>query len=66
MTTIPRPEYPRPQFVRDAFVNLNGWWQFEADDGDSGLSRGLVEKSPLDGRILVPFCPESDLSGVGR
>ncbi len=62
---IPRPEYPRPQFVRDGWMNLNGVWQFEMDHGDSGRKRGLVEKEKLDGEILVPFCPESKLSGVG-
>ena len=65
MTGIPRPEYPRPQFVRPAWMNLNGTWQFEIDHGGSGRARGLIEKSPLDASILVPFCPESDLSGVG-
>lgn len=61
---IPRPEYPRPQFVRDGWMNLNGTWQFEMDPGDSGRKRGLVEKATLDGRIIVPFCMESSLSGV--
>ena len=62
---IPRSEYPRPQFVREGWMNLNGVWQFEIDHGDSGRKRGLVEKKALDGTILVPFCPESRLSGVG-
>jgi len=62
---IPRPEYPRPQFVREGWMNLNGAWQFEIDHGDSGRKRGLVQKEKLDGEILVPFCPESSLSGVG-
>ena len=61
---IPRPEYPRPQFVRDGWMNLNGQWQFEIDHGASGRARGLVEKEKLDGEITVPFCPESRLSGV--
>ena len=61
---IPRPEYPRPQFQRAGWMNLNGTWQFEIDHGDSGRARGLVEKEKLDGEILVPFCPESRLSGV--
>jgi beta-galactosidase/beta-glucuronidase len=64
-TTIPRPEYPRPQFVRDEWMNLNGVWQFEIDQGDSGYERGLIER-PLSASILVPFCPESKLSGVGN
>lgn len=61
---IPRSEYPRPQFVREGWMNLNGTWQFEIDHGDSGRNRGLVEKEKLADEILVPFCPESRLSGV--
>jgi len=60
---VPRPEYPRPQFVRGEWLCLNGEWQFEIDHGDSGLERGLRERE-LEGRITVPFCPESELSGV--
>ena len=63
--TIPRPEYPRPQCVRQNWLCLNGEWQFETDPGDSGLERGLVERE-LHDRILVPFCPESSLSGIGE
>ena len=63
--SIPRPEYPRPQFVRDDWLCLNGEWQFEIDPGDSGLERGLAERE-LSGRIIVPFCPESTLSGIGN
>ncbi|HUU60020.1 MAG TPA: beta-galactosidase, partial [Phycisphaerae bacterium] len=62
---IPRPEYPRPQFVRDDWLCLNGPWQFEIDAGDSGLERGLLDRPPKD-RITVPFCPESPLSGIGN
>ena len=45
---IPRPEYPRPQFVRDGWMNLNGVWEFEMDMGNSGLSRGVQNKEKLD------------------
>ena len=61
--SIPRPEYPRPQFARNDWLCLNGTWQFEIDQGDSGLERGLLTR-PLADRITVPFCPESKLSGV--
>jgi len=61
--SIPRPEYPRPQFVRSEWLCLNGEWDFEIDNGDSGLERGLREH-PLTGKINVPFCPESSLSGI--
>ena len=60
--SVPRPEHPRPQFVRDEWLCLNGWWGFEVDAGDSGLERGLTERE-LTGRILVPFCPEAPRSG---
>jgi len=63
--TIPRPEHPRPQFVRERWLNLNGQWQFEIDQGDSGLERGLKERE-LNATITVPFCPESSLSGIGN
>ena len=61
--TIPRPEYPRPQFVRSDWLCLNGEWEFEIDQGDSGLDRGLRDR-PLNDKIIVPFCPESELSGI--
>ncbi|WP_210479357.1 glycoside hydrolase family 2 protein [Naasia sp. SYSU D00948] len=61
----PRPEHPRPQFVRDRWLSLNGWWEFQLDQGDSGLERGLAGRE-LDDRILVPFAPESEASGVGN
>lgn len=59
----PRPEHPRPQFVRPDWLCLNGEWQFEVDPHDRGLERGLLGRD-LRGRITVPFCPESPLSGV--
>lgn len=61
---VPRPEYPRPQFVRENWLNLNGTWQFEIDHGKSGIARKLQEADKLSGTIVVPFCPESKLSGV--
>lgn len=61
---IPRMEYPRPRLVRDNWTNLNGTWQFEIDGNDTGLERQLQAKPVLDETILVPFVPESRLSGV--
>ena len=64
---MPRPEYPRPQFERAGWKNLNGTWAFEIDNGRSGQARGLYrEDAVLQDRILVPFCPESSLSGIGH
>lgn len=63
MTNIPRPEYPRPQFRREEWRCLNGWWDFEVDEHDDGEVRGMLER-PLRDRILVPFAPESPASGL--
>ena len=52
-------EYPRPQMRRDSYLNLNGRWEYAITDSDESPRR-------WDGTILVPFSPESALSGVGR
>ena len=54
----PLPEYPRPQLVRESHLNLNGRWQYAitAMDAPEGF----------DGTIVVPFSPETLLSGVSR
>ncbi|NLC30365.1 MAG: hypothetical protein GX773_07885, partial [Chloroflexi bacterium] len=57
---IPWPEYPRPQMARDHWQNLNGWWDYSFQHED------LPKPSKFDGKILVPFAPESALSGVER
>ena len=54
---IPWGEYPRPQFRRDSFLNLNGEWDL------SVLKNGAL--SPV-GTITVPYPPESELSGIKR
>lgn len=64
METALRMEYPRPQLVREDWINLNGEWEFEIDQSVSGKARRLCEAEHLDSRIQVPFCPESELSGV--
>lgn len=63
---IPRPEYPRPQFERADWRNLNGEWSFTFDFGKSGLEAGreLFRSHGFASKIIVPFCPESALSGV--
>ncbi len=63
---IPRPEHPRPDFVRQTFYNLNGPWQFAYDDADQGLSSGWMKPGvcfPL--TITVPFAYQTKLSGLG-
>ena len=63
---IPRPEYPRPQMRRESWLSLNGIWQFEIDPGLSGEEKGWVSGRDFPREILVPFCPESELSGIGK
>lgn len=62
---IPRAEHPNPQWERETWKNLNGPWEFEFDFGCSAVERRLWEKKRFDREILVPFCPESRLSGIG-
>ncbi|MGO1925993.1 MAG: beta-galactosidase, partial [Brachybacterium tyrofermentans] len=62
---VPRPEHPRPQLQRPTWMTLNGTWQFEIDQGDSGRERGLLERE-LAQTITVPFAPETEASGIGN
>ena len=52
-------EYPRPQMMRESYRNLNGLWDYAITDTDTCPEN-------WDGKILVPFSPEAELSGVGR
>lgn len=61
---IPRKEYPRPQFERSEWQNLNGEWTYTFDFGQSGKDRNLKGSQGFGETIIVPFCPESKLSGV--
>lgn len=62
-----RQEHPKPQFERKKWLNLNGKWQFELDNSKSGFDRGLANVGKtLSGEIIVPFCPQSKLSGIGH
>ncbi|MEI6678120.1 MAG: sugar-binding domain-containing protein [Mariniphaga sp.] len=63
--TQPRPEYPRPQFERTDWINLNGTWSYTFDFSKSGIERDLPNSQGFKDKIIVPFCPESKLSGVG-
>lgn len=55
----PLPEYPRPQLVRDSYINLNGQWDYAILDKSQKLGE-------YQGKITVPFSPESVLSGVDK
>lgn len=55
----PLPEYPRPQFVRESYLNLNGTWNY-AIKKSSALPREFLAQ------ITVPFSPETEISGVCR
>ena len=52
-------EYPRPQMTRESYLNLNGTWEYAITETDAPPEN-------YDGEILVPFSPESVLSGVNR
>lgn len=55
----PLCEYPRPQFVRNSYLNLNGIWK-------CAFTKNSSLPAVFDTEIVVPFSPESPLSGVGR
>ena len=66
INNLPRPEHPEPMMFRPDWINLNGEWQFEFDHGVTGRERGLFKPdAEFSRRITVPFCPESELSGIG-
>jgi regulation of enolase protein 1 (concanavalin A-like superfamily) len=56
------PEYPRPQLVRQNWMNLNGEWEFEHAEAGEALPAGRT----LSEKILVPFAAEAKLSGIHR
>ena len=60
-----RNEYPRPQFERDEWICLNGEWEYQFDFSRSGEEQNWKNAGAFEGKINVPFCPESKLSGVG-
>jgi len=63
---IPRPEHPKPQFQREAWLNLNGQWDFAMDNEVVGIKEKWQDSpAKFNKKITVPFCVESELSGIG-
>lgn len=56
LTEKPYQEHPRPQFKRENYISLNGWWDF--------CVQSKKGKTRVQNKILVPFAPESRISGV--
>ena len=61
---IPRPEFPRPDFERAEWLNLNGKWDFEYDDSNIGEFNNWYKSGMFSNQITVPFCYQSELSGL--
>ena len=59
-SSVPLPEYPRPQMIRDKWKTINGFWDYAVTEIDSDVP------GSFSGRILVPFAVETAASGVGR
>ena len=55
----PLPEYPRPQLRRNSYLNLNGIWEY-------AITKTAEKPAAMQGKIVVPFSPETPLSGVGH
>ncbi|KRE49793.1 glycoside hydrolase family 2 protein [Paenibacillus sp. Soil724D2] len=59
-------DYPRPQFVRDSWLNLNGEWDFRFDDNNVGEIEKWYKQLNGDRKITVPFTYETKASGIGE
>lgn len=58
-------EYPRPQFQREDWLNLNGEWDFCFDDTNQGLKETWYKSFPKESVVRVPFAYQAELSGIG-
>lgn len=57
-------DYPRPQFMRTDWENLNGTWDFGFDDENAGEKKKWYQEFKSDKKINVPFTYETKLSGI--
>nr|WP_294567785.1 glycoside hydrolase family 2 TIM barrel-domain containing protein [uncultured Arthrobacter sp.] len=58
--------YPRPQLMRQGWVDLSGSWEFQHDDEDRGIDElWFAQAHAFERTITVPFPPEAELSGIG-
>lgn len=64
VNSISRPEYPRPDFERSEWVNLNGEWDFDFDDLKVGERDKWYKNRDFGKKIVVPFCFQSRLSRI--
>ena len=78
--SIPRPEHPRPDFMRQPWLNLNGTWRFAFDPQNVGEQKrwhrvthpdlktqpGILNSDPFGDEIVVPFPWQSEMSGIGN
>jgi beta-galactosidase/beta-glucuronidase len=63
---LPRQEYPRPQFERNCWLNLNGEWNFDFDDNNTGIRNAWFSEPELKQVITVPYTYQSKLSGINN
>lgn len=59
-------DYPRPQYVRDNYMLLDGEWNFVFDDLDIGIKEHWYHNFPDSMKIVVPFSYHTKLSGIGK
>ncbi len=62
---MPRAEHPRPQFMRENWINLNGEWEFEIDNGENGMDLHF-EKNIFLKKLLCRFAPKAAFRALGR